>query len=134
VDGQGRRSLYTAVRRNFLSPLHLAFDYPVPFSTMGRRSNSNVPAQALVLLNDPFVSEQASLWAKELLKTQGTDARLQRAYLAAFSREATAKEMAMMKAFLEGQAELHRSGPDDLGLWSDLCHLLFNKKEFIFLR
>ncbi|MCS6776715.1 MAG: DUF1549 and DUF1553 domain-containing protein, partial [Chthonomonadaceae bacterium] len=37
LDGNGRRSIYIGVRRNFLTPFFLAFDYPVPFSTMGRR-------------------------------------------------------------------------------------------------
>ena len=35
--------------------MFLAFDAPVPFSTMGRRNVSNVPAQALTLMNDPLV-------------------------------------------------------------------------------
>src|SRR5207247_2496653 len=47
LDGNGRRSLYLATRRNFLSPFLLAFDTPIPFSTVGRRTVSNVPAQAL---------------------------------------------------------------------------------------
>ena len=47
LDGDGRRSIYLNVRRNFLDPMFLAFDMPVPFSTMGRRNVSNVPAQAL---------------------------------------------------------------------------------------
>ena len=55
LDGDGRRSLYLNVRRNFLNPMFLAFDAPVPFSTMGRRNVSNVPAQALTLMNDPLV-------------------------------------------------------------------------------
>ena len=55
LDGDGRRSIYLSVRRNFLNPMFLAFDAPVPFSTMGRRNVSNVPAQALTLLNDPLV-------------------------------------------------------------------------------
>ena len=42
----------------------LAFDTPIPFSTVGRRNVSNVPAQALILLNDPFVHEQAAVWAE----------------------------------------------------------------------
>ena len=42
----------------------LAFDAPVPFSTMGRRNVSNVPAQALTLLNDPLVILEARLWAE----------------------------------------------------------------------
>ena len=43
LDGDGRRSIYLNVRRNFLNPMFLAFDVPVPFSTMGRRNVSNVP-------------------------------------------------------------------------------------------
>ena len=67
LDGDGRRSLYLNVRRNFLNPMFLAFDFPAPFSTMGRRNVSNVPAQALTLMNDPFVVGQARLWADRLL-------------------------------------------------------------------
>ena len=67
LDGAGRRSLYTEVRRNFLPPMMLAFDTPIPFNTVGRRNTSNVPAQALILMNDPFVVEQAQLWGKQLL-------------------------------------------------------------------
>src|SRR5262249_54545860 len=55
LDGNGRRSIYISVRRNFLSPMMLAFDTPNPFSTVGRRTVSNVPAQALILMNDPLV-------------------------------------------------------------------------------
>ena len=38
LDGDGRRSIYLNVRRNFLNPMFLAFDTPAPFSTMGRRT------------------------------------------------------------------------------------------------
>ncbi|SVC57873.1 uncharacterized protein METZ01_LOCUS310727, partial [marine metagenome] len=54
LDGSGRRSVYLSVRRNFLSPFMLAFDAPSPFNAVGRRTTSNVPAQALILMNDPF--------------------------------------------------------------------------------
>src|SRR4029079_9472672 len=50
LDGQGRRSVYLGLRPNFLPPMFLAFDYPVPFTTIGRRGSSNVPAQALAML------------------------------------------------------------------------------------
>ena len=58
LDGDGRRSIYVRVRRNFLSPMMTAFDAPLPFNTTGRRTVSNLPAQALILLNDPLVVEQ----------------------------------------------------------------------------
>ena len=67
LDGDGRRSIYLNVRRNFLNPMFLAFDAPVPFSTMGRRNVSNVPAQALTLMNDPLVVGQARLWAERVM-------------------------------------------------------------------
>ena len=51
--------------------MFLAFDFPVPFSTMGRRNVSNVPAQALTLMNDPFVIGQARLWADRVLAEVG---------------------------------------------------------------
>src|SRR5205823_7652560 len=91
LDGGGRRSVYLNVRRNFLNPMFLAFDYPVPFTTMGRRSTSNVPAQALTLLNNPFVVQEAQLWAKRVLAEpdRTPDQRVVGMYLSAFGREPT---------------------------------------------
>src|SRR6187399_2909062 len=66
-DGDGRRSIYIELRRNFLSPMMRTFDSPVPFTTVGKRTISNVPAQSLILMNDPFVFEHAQIWAKRLV-------------------------------------------------------------------
>src|SRR5262249_32211558 len=93
LDGDGRRSLYLAVRRNFLSSFLLAFDTPIPFSTVGRRTVSNVPAQALILMNDPFVHLQAETWAKHIRKQpMPARERVQRMYLSAFGRPPSDKE------------------------------------------
>jgi len=43
LDGDGRRSIYLGVRRNFLSPMLLAFDYPIPFTTIGRAARPTFP-------------------------------------------------------------------------------------------
>jgi len=127
LDGDGRRSVYLNVRRNFLSPLFLAFDYPVPFTTMGQRGVSNVPAQALSLLNNPFVVQQAGRWAERTLATPGTtEERLTRMYQSAFGRPPTAEEVREATAFLASE-------PDQRRAWADLAHVLFNVKEFIFI-
>ncbi|MEO8942444.1 MAG: PSD1 and planctomycete cytochrome C domain-containing protein [Isosphaeraceae bacterium] len=128
LDGEARRSLYISVRRNFLTPMFLVFDFPSPASTMGRRNVSNVPAQALTLLNDPFVLDQARRWAERLLADRGasTEARLTAAYLSAFSRPPTESERAAALGFLGDRA-------DDSEAWADLCHVLMNVKEFIFV-
>src|SRR5207245_500816 len=105
LDGDGRRSVYLNVRRNFLNPMFLAFDYPTPFTTIGRRSVSNVPAQALTLLNNPFVVAQAQRWAKRLLDEPGltAKARVTKMYVTAFGRPPTDEETKEALAFLEEQ-------------------------------
>jgi cytochrome c553 len=140
LDGAGRRSVYLEVRRNFLPPMLLAFDTPQPFSTMGRRSVSNVPAQALILMNDPFVQEQAKLWAAHLLADPSTptpESRVAAMYAAAFSRPPAPDETAALLAFAHDQGE-HLGLPKDQRLtdpriWTEIAHALINTKEFIFL-
>ncbi len=129
LDGQGRRSIYLAVRRNFLPAMLLAFDTPIPFSTVGKRTVSNVPAQALILLNDPFVHQQANVWAKKILAAKGSSVeRIRMMYLAALSRPPDENELTACLRFLEQQS----AGPE--AAWSSLAHVLFNIKEFIFLQ
>ncbi len=142
LDGDGRRSVYQAVRRNFLAPLMLAFDTPSPFSTMGRRTVSNVPAQALILMNDPFVHQQAELWGKRVAAQPGSvRERITGMYLSAFARPPTEQELSACLEFLDRQVQLGSVGgkrqpslDSDPGVWKDLAHALFNVKEFIFLK
>jgi hypothetical protein len=134
LDGNGRRSIYLAMRRNFLSPFLLAFDTPIPFSTVGRRSVSNVPAQALILLNDPFVHQQADVWAKKVVVTPGTtQERITEMYRSAFARPPNEGELAACMAFFDKQAKERGAKPDDVRVWADLAHAMFNVKEFIFV-
>ncbi len=133
LDGDGRRSIYIAVRRNFLSPMMLAFDTPIPFNTMGRRNVSNVPAQALILMNDPFVVEQAKLWSKKLPNADEPE-RVRQMYLTAFSRPPTASELDDARTFLTEQRALYGNSQTAAEQsWADFAHVLFNVKEFIYL-
>jgi hypothetical protein len=134
LDGAGRRSIYIGVRRNFLTPLFLAFDYPVPFTTMGRRTVSNVPAQALTLMNDPFVLQQAQVWADRVLAKPGLTPRdrVVSMYQTIFGRPPAKEELAAALAFLVDQSRRYGAA-DSPSAWRDLCHVLFNVKEFIFI-
>jgi hypothetical protein len=134
LDGDGRRSIYLAVRRNFLNPFLLAFDTPIPFSTVGRRQVSNVPAQALILLNDPFVQEQAARWGDAVRAHPGTPAeKIAGMYLTAFGRPPTADESAACVEFLSEQGTRYGVMANDPRVWADLAHTLFNAKDFIYL-
>ncbi|MEQ9411706.1 MAG: PSD1 and planctomycete cytochrome C domain-containing protein [Fuerstiella sp.] len=135
LDGAGRRSIYTAVRRNFLSPFMLTFDSPTPFSTMGRRNVSNVPAQALILMNDPLVIELAGGWAERAIqKHSDIESRIGWMYQTAFARQPTLQEQAVATAYVTTQAAERGVDDSDPQLWADVAHALINMKEFIFLR
>ena len=137
IDGDGRRSLYIAVRRNFPDPFLQAFDFPNPHTAIGRRSVSNVPAQALALMNNPFVSKQASLWAEQSWRSSpeaGLRERIQRLYQAAFNRPPTELEVNQGEAFLAQQAAEYNLKVNSRAVWADYCHVLVNVKEFVFVR
>ncbi len=135
LDGGKRRSIYTAVRRNFLPPFMLAFDTPVPFSSMGRRTVSNVPAQALIMLNHPLVRQLSTKWAERSrlaaqdfsrqTETNELDARITWLYLSGYGRRPTASELDAVRLFVESR---------DSQAWEELAHALVNAKEFIYLR
>jgi len=133
IGDRARRSIYVSIRRNNLSPFLEIFDAPKPFTTLGRRDATNVPAQSLAFLNDPFVIEAAKTWADQLLRqTPQADAntRIQLLFHAAFARPASADELAKSRAYLAAL------GPDanDPRAWQDFIQSLFNLKEFIYLR
>jgi hypothetical protein len=130
-DGQRRRSVYLTIRRNFPSPFLEAFNAPRPFTTLGERETTNIPAQSLTLLNDPFVINQARRWAGELLKTkEEPPERIAHMFVIAFGRSPTDAEQTAAAAYLADIAEER----GELARWQDLAQSLFNFKEFIYLK
>ena len=138
LDGDGRRSVYLEVRRNFLNPFLLAFDGPIPASTEGRRTISNVPAQSLALMNDPFVQQQARLCAERMLRREEAEEdRIRYLYRAMFARQPAHAEIESAVAFLQQQEEEHQKAnawEPEVDAWADLAHALFMSKEFVFVR
>ena len=130
LNGNNRRSIYLGVRRNFSNPMLAVFDRPIPTTTVGRRNLSNVPAQALALMNDPFVHEMSAAWAQRILADEllGDDkSRIRRMSMEAFGREPDPREFDAMRAFIE-----YRSG-DRTEQWADLAHAMLNAKSFTHL-
>jgi hypothetical protein len=124
LDGNGRRSIYIEVRRNFLTPLLTAFDMPLPTTAVGRRSVSTVPAQALALMNNELVGTEASKWAKRMTaEFHDPSERLSEMYQRAFGRPPEESERQMVTEFLQKG-----------GSWGEVAHVLFNAKEFLFVR
>jgi hypothetical protein len=93
------------------------------------------------MLNNPFVHDQAKAWSRRsIASSQGMslDRRLSRLVYEAFGREPAAAELDALMAFLESQADAYKLEDAKLAtdprLWADICHVLFNAKEFLYVR
>jgi hypothetical protein len=125
LDGKGRRSVYQEIRRNTHNPFLEVFDAPPPATARPHRDATNVPAQALTMLNSPFVIEQAERWAARMEASPESAAqRVERMFEQALGRPATAAEKDRALGYV---AAAERP-------WSDLAHSLLNLKEFLYLR
>ncbi len=134
-----RRSVYLPIIRNALFDMFQAFDMGDPSMVNARRSTTTVSPQALFVMNSPFVQEQAMAFAQDALKSGSTDGeRINHAYRKAYSRSATAAEIANATAFLSRYADaLTASTPDaakrQTKAWQSLCQVLLAANEFIYV-
>jgi len=135
LDGAGRRSIYTALRRNFIPTLMLTFDFPGPFTTMGKRDVTNVAGQALALMNDRFLYGQSSLWARRIIKQQvSAPQRIRQMYAEAFARPPSDGELASCLEALTAFTGLYGGDPNGHEAWRDLCHSFYSMTDFIYLK
>ena len=140
LDGARRRSVYQAVKRNAQNPFLEVFDAPKPSTTRGRRDVTNIPAQSLAMLNDPFVVGQAKRWANRTLADGAISPRdrAERMFRRATGRSPDAEEIDLLMTSLESFArELSLAPAQWLGsedLWKDFAQTLFNLKQFVYLR
>ncbi len=125
------RSVYVPSFRNTMLDLFEIFDGANPNLVTGKRTRSTRPAQALYMLNSPFVMEQAKLSAENLLKSpeysaDNAEDSIRRAWRKCLSREPSREEL---------QATLNVIGEDPRSVeaWTEVFHALFASVDFRFL-
>ena len=134
IDGDSRRSIYLEVRRNFPDEFLAAFDFPKPTSTVGKRYTTHGPLQSLMLLNDPFVLQQARLWSQGTQELDPTD-RIGAMYMRLLSRPPSDTEVDSALALIRDvQQSADGKAADGKEAWSILAHAMFNFKEAWFVR
>jgi mono/diheme cytochrome c family protein len=148
-----RRGMYTHWQRSFPQPSLLAFDAPGREECTVDRPRSNIPQQALVLLNDPTYVEAARVFAERTLNAGGAspDARATWAFTEVLSRAPTADEVrvlvelygkhkAQYAADRESAVKLVHTGaralrPEDdaveLAAWTSVARVLLNLHETV---
>lgn len=102
---RNRRSLYTFIKRSLVSPQLDTFDYANTSLPLTERPTTTVAPQALALLNDTFMQQQAAAFARRIERESGTgmDARVTRAFELALNRVPTPVEMELAKNFITQQ-------------------------------
>jgi hypothetical protein len=138
MDGDRRRTIYLQVQRNFLPEMQLAFDFPIPDSTVGDRTVSNVPAQSLALMNDEFVAAQARAWGAAMAAREDAfDDRVADMCERAWGRRPAENEVAALRSFMEKQTAAYgidaAAALSDPRIWTDIGQVLFMAKEFIYI-
>jgi Protein of unknown function (DUF1553)/Protein of unknown function (DUF1549)/Planctomycete cytochrome C len=124
-----RRSLYVQTTRWDRNNFSTLFDAANPDQSTETRTISTVAPQALFLLNDAFVWNQAKRLAERLRGEAPDDAgRIDRACQLLFGRPPREEERSIGKAFLD---RVSGRGSDDT--WTDYLHVLLCSNEFVYL-
>ncbi len=96
-----KRSVYLMQQRIRRSSFFSLFDGPDPNASMAERPLSITPLQALYLVNNQFVHEQAAAFARRILASaQTTRDRLTFAYRTALGRKPTEEEIKLIREHL----------------------------------
>jgi len=152
-EKQYRRGLYTWWQRSFLHPSMLAFDAPSREECCASRNRSNIPQQALVLLNDPTYVEAARALAARILREcdGGDDARLAWVFQQALQRLPRVEELETLLPLLAKHRAAYQADADaasklvatglaplpagidvaELAAWTHIARVLFNLHETI---
>jgi hypothetical protein len=135
------RSVYLPVVRDFVPEALEIFDFAEPSLVVASRDVTNVPSQALYLLNNDFVRDQATAMARRVLaQPLSHPQRISLAYEYALGRPPTDAELTRAEQYLlnEGRAlvpvEAGRVQDAALLSWSTFCQALFACAEFRYLK
>ena len=151
--GGNFRSVYLPVPRDVLPDALDAFDFAENSLVAGARETTNVPSQALYLLNSPMVTTQAQKLADRVLAaypadpnggaSANLDQRVAHAYWLTLSRAPDAAERQAASAFFgkfpsnwskgDTSAPALRDAEDVKAAWTSFCRALFASAEFRYL-
>ena len=134
VEATTRRSVYLPVIRGMVHPLLVTFDFADPDLIVGRRESTNVPAQALTLLNNPEVIAWCTRIAERITSTvQDDEARVRLAYRLLEQREPDAEEAAWVTAYVRGDRAGGAESAAGGDRWTRAVQALVASKEFRFV-
>lgn len=119
-----RRSVYLKVLRNKRDDLLDVFDVPDGSSSIPERNITTTPTQSLLMINGPWMLARAKALA-ERVEREAKGERVNFLYQILFGRTPTAEESTVATKFLGDNSSKERL--------IDLCHVLLNSNEFLYV-
>lgn len=126
-----RRSVYIYSKRQLLLPFMELFDAPTTTDSCSVRLNSVVPTQALLLMNDEFVEDQAGYLAQRAMQREDEDLErtVERMFAFTLSQPPDAAQQREAVAFVKArEGQTSRAAA-----LTDLAHVLFNSSQFLYV-
>jgi Protein of unknown function (DUF1553)/Protein of unknown function (DUF1549) len=138
VFADSRRSVYTPAFRNRMHELFEVFDFADQNSAVAKRNETTVVPQALLMLNSPFVMEQARAAAERLLAERDLtdEQRIERAFREALGRGPSEEECLIALAAVaveEGDAGQEEASAARIARWEKLFQALFGCLDFRYI-
>ena len=134
-----RRAVYLRMMRNERDPVLDVFDFPDRITGTGDRNVTTTPGQSLLMINGDWVLERADRFADRVAQEipGAADSQVRHAYRLAFAREPSDSELQRAVRFLEDRESTSVAGEagDDPRREAlvDLCHVLLNANEFLYV-
>lgn len=137
---QWRRSVYIYVKRQLLMPMMELFDSPTTTTSVGERGQSVVPTQALLMMNDEFIEQQAENLVDHCsrAKPSGSSAIVASMMMAAWSSPPAPSRVQEAHDFVRQRVEAYQAEgvlDDDADRQAliDLAHVLLNSSDFVYV-
>jgi hypothetical protein len=123
-----RRSVYLKAFRNKRDAVLDVFDVPDGSGSVPQRNVTTTPTQSLLMINGPWMVERAKVLAGRISREANEPAEQVRlAYRLIFGRQPEDEEQR------DGVAFLSPGDGASTGQLADLCHVLLNSNEFIYV-
>jgi hypothetical protein len=130
LDGSPHRSVYLPVMRDQLPDVLRQFDFAEPSLVTGKRDSTNVPPQALYLMNSDFVLAQATAVAKRVMEAR-EDARIDEVYRRCLDRAPDHAERRLVEAFLDAPLPEGSDAAKEVEKrWRDVSQALLASADF----
>ncbi len=133
-----KRSVYLLTQRLFDHSFLGLFDPPDTSQTTSQRTSSDVPGQALFLMNSTFIRRQAESFAERIMRERNSTVdRVNFTFQLAYGRQSDDDELTQLTTFIQQfekhSGKQHRKGDVRRQTWTAIARTILTSNEFFFV-